>query len=111
MRNILCRAGVLAGALLAVGAPAALADQYVVVYKAGVSTAAAHQAIRDAGGTIVRENTDVGVATVNSSDPSFVRKADGEAALDGAATNRPIGQAPHESGKPAWRDLESERGG
>jgi subtilisin family serine protease len=111
MSNILCRAGVLAGALLAVGAPAALADQYVVVYKAGVSTAAAHQAIRDAGGTIVRENTDVGVATINSSDPRFVRKADGEAALDGAATNRPIGQAPRESGKPAWRDLESERGG
>src|SRR5919197_2203260 len=111
MRNIICRAGVLAGALIAVGAPGALADQYVVVYKAGASTGAAHQAIRDAGGRILRENTDVGVATVSSSDPRFVQKANAEAALDGAATNQPIGQAPRETGKPAWRDVESEKGG
>ena len=94
MRKVLCCAGAIAGAVLAVGTSAAMADQYVVLYKQGASTAAAHQAIRDAGGTIVSENTDVGVATVSSSDPSFVKKADGEAALDGAARNQVIGHVP-----------------
>ncbi len=92
------------------GASAASADQYVVVYQSGASTAAAHQAIRDAGGTIVTENTDVGVATVQSNNPSFAKKADGEAALEGAARNQTIGHVPGASTKPSWRDVESERG-
>ncbi|HEX6619237.1 MAG TPA: S8 family serine peptidase, partial [Solirubrobacteraceae bacterium] len=87
-----------------------MADEYVVLYKQGASTAAAHQAIRDAGGTIVTENTDVGVATVSSSDPSFVKKADAEAALDGAAANQVIGHVPGASNKPSWRDVETETG-
>jgi subtilisin family serine protease len=110
MRKVLCCAGAIAGAVLAVGASAAMADEYVVVYKQGVSNAAAHQAIRDAGGTIVTENTDVGVATVSSSDPSFAKKADGEAALDGAARNQTIGHVPGASNKPSWRDVENEKG-
>jgi len=110
MRRVFRCAGLIAGAVLAVGASTAMADDYVVVYEQGASTAAAHAAIRDAGGTIVTENTDVGVATVRSSDPAFVQKADRESALYGASSNRPIGQAPRESGKPAWRDVESERG-
>jgi hypothetical protein len=110
MRKVLC-AGAIAGAVVAVGAPAAMADDYVVVYKQGASAAAAHAAVRDAGGTIVSENSDVGVATVRSSDPAFVRKAGRESALFGASTNRPVGRAPREGGKPAWRDVESERGG
>jgi hypothetical protein len=110
MRRVFRCAGLIAGAVLAVGASTAMADDYVVVYEQGASTAAAHAAIRDAGGTIVTENADVGVATVRSSDPAFVQKADRESALYGASSNRPIGQAPRESGKPAWRDVESERG-
>jgi subtilisin family serine protease len=110
MRKVLCCAGAIAGAVVAVAAPAAMADDYVVVYKQGVSAAAAHAAVRDAGGTIVSENSDVGVATVRSSDPAFVRKADRESALFGASTNRPVGRAPREGGKPSWRDVESERG-
>ena len=110
MRKVLCCAGAIAGAVVLVGASAASADQYVVVYESGASTAAAHQAIRDAGGTIVAENTDVGVATVQSSDPSFAKKADGKAALEGAARNQAIGHVPGASTKPAWRDVESERG-
>jgi subtilisin family serine protease len=110
MRKVFRCAGALAGAVLAVGASAAMADDYVVVYQQGASTAAAHQAIRDAGGTIVTENTDVGVATVSSSDPAFVQKADRESALFGASSNRPIGQVPRERGKPSWRDVESEKG-
>ncbi|HEX5926854.1 MAG TPA: hypothetical protein VFY45_23720, partial [Baekduia sp.] len=110
MRKVLCCAGAIAGAVALVGASAASADQYVVLYQAGASTAAAHQAIRDAGGTIVTENTDVGVATVQSSDPSFAKRADGEAALDGAARNQAIGHVPGASTKPVWRNVESERG-
>jgi subtilisin family serine protease len=109
MRKVLC-AGVLVGALLGVGASAAMADEYVVLYKQDASAAAARQAIRDAGGTIVSENTDVGVATVSSSDPSFAAKADGEAALEGAAANRVIGHVPGASNKPSWRDIESDKG-
>src|SRR6478609_9278638 len=110
MRKVLCCAGAIAGAVVLMGASAASADQYVVVYQAGASTAAAHKAVRDAGGTIVTENTDVGVATVQSSDPSFAKKADNEAALEGAARNQVIGHVPGASTKPSWRDVESERG-
>jgi lantibiotic leader peptide-processing serine protease len=110
VRKVLCCAGAIAGALALVGASAASADQYVVVYQAGASTAAAHQAIRDAGGTIVSENTDVGVATVQSSNPAFASRADSKSAVYGVSSNRAIGHAPRESGKPSWRDVESESG-
>jgi lantibiotic leader peptide-processing serine protease len=107
MRKVLSCACAIAGVVL-VSASAASADQYVVVYQEGASTAAAHQAIRDAGGTIVSENTDVGVATVQASDPAFASKADAKSALFGVSANRAIGHAPSE--KPAWRDVESEQG-
>jgi lantibiotic leader peptide-processing serine protease len=106
-------AGALAGWALLAGAPAATADagsEYVVVYQQGSSVAAARQAVRDAGGTIVSENTDVGVATVRSGDPQFVKKADAEPDIYGAADNRPVGRAPDERGKPSWRDVETEAG-
>ncbi|HEY7621272.1 MAG TPA: S8 family serine peptidase [Solirubrobacteraceae bacterium] len=110
MRKVFCCAGAIAGAVLAVSASAAMADEYIVVYKQDATTAAAHQAIRAAGGAIVTENTDVGVATVSSSDPSFARRADAQAALDGAARNQVIGHVPGASNKPSWRDVETERG-
>jgi subtilisin family serine protease len=68
--------------------------EYVVAYADGVSAAAARAAIKAAGGTVVKENTRVGVATVKSSNPSFAAAADRQKALVGAARNRPIGQAP-----------------
>ncbi len=43
--------------------------EYVVAYADGVAAAAAEAA----GGTILKENTRVGVATVNSANPSFLR--------------------------------------
>jgi len=105
MRKVLCCAGV----LFAVGASTAVADDYVVVYQEGVSTTAAHQAIRDAGGTILKENADVGVATVRSSDPAFAQKADAQRALYGStAANAVVGRAP--DAKPRWRDVEREGG-
>ncbi|HKO85214.1 MAG TPA: peptidase S8, partial [Actinomycetota bacterium] len=45
----------------------------MVAYADGASTAAAHAAVKAAGGTIVRENTRVGVATVRSANPAFAR--------------------------------------
>ena len=69
-------------------------SQYVVLYKVGASKAAAHAAIRAAGGTIVRENTRVGLATVRSSNARFVTAVMGKAAIEGAARNRRIGLVP-----------------
>jgi subtilisin family serine protease len=113
MERVFRCAGALAAWALLAGAPAATADagsEYVVVYQQGASVAAARQAVRDAGGTIVSENRDVGVATVRSGDPQFVKKADAEPDLYGAADNRPVGHAPDERGKPSWRDVETEGG-
>jgi subtilisin family serine protease len=93
---------VLAGALVAAslgvaanaGAEQGMARDYVVVYKAGASAQDAHAAIADAGGQIVEENAAIGVATVRSTDANFGDKVANEGALEGAASNQPIGQAP-----------------
>src|SRR6266545_1903643 len=113
MQKLLCRAGVLAGALLMVGAAGAGAaggGEYVVVYQHGASLSAARQAVRDAGGTIVSENKAVGVATVRSSDPAFADKADAERALYGTTASKAIGRAPNDDAQPAWRGVELESG-
>jgi lantibiotic leader peptide-processing serine protease len=78
--------------------------EYVVAYADGVPAATARAAIKAAGGTVVRENTRVGVATVKSANPSFLRAAAAQKALVGAARNRPIGQVP--SGGAAKEDVE-----
>ncbi len=70
------------------------AKEYVVLYKDGVSLDQARAAVKAAGGSIVRENTDVGVATVKSSNTRFTALVARQAALDGAAANRVIGRAP-----------------
>jgi subtilisin family serine protease len=96
------RMPVLAGALVAAGlvvtanagAEQGMARDYVVVYKAGASAQDAHAAIAEAGGQIVEENAAIGVATVRSTDANFGEKVANEPALDGAASNQPIGQAP-----------------
>src|SRR5918997_5255927 len=68
--------------------------EYVVAYADGASAAAARAAIKAAGGTVLKENTQVGVATVKSSNPSFLAAAASQGALVGAARNRPIGRIP-----------------
>ena len=67
--------------------------EYVVAYADGVSAAAA-RAAKAAGGTILKENTRVGVATVKSTNPAFITAAGSQSALVGAARNRPIGRIP-----------------
>jgi subtilisin family serine protease len=68
--------------------------EYVVVYADGASAAAARAAIKAAGGTVVKENARVGVATVKSSNAGFVAAVGRQPALVGAARNRPIGKVP-----------------
>jgi subtilisin family serine protease len=75
--------------------------EYVVVYAEGASLDAARQAVAAAGGTIVSENTDVGVATVRTTNASFLGAVSSQSALYGATSNRPIGyQAPLSVAKP-----------
>ena len=69
--------------------------EYVVAYAEGVSAATARAAVKAAGGTIMKENSKVGVATVKSANPAFLRAAAGQKALVGAARNRPIGRIPN----------------
>ncbi|WP_242907951.1 S8 family peptidase [Actinomadura terrae] len=71
-----------------------MASEYVVLYREDVSPGKAHAAVKDAGGRIVHENTDVGVATVVSSNPDFTTEAMEHRALEGVAHNRVIGEAP-----------------
>jgi subtilisin family serine protease len=76
--------------------------EYMVAYADGASAAAARAAVKAAGGTILKENTRVGVATVKSANPAFLSAAAAQKALVGAARNRPIGRIP--SGAAAARD-------
>jgi subtilisin family serine protease len=78
--------------------------EYVVAYADSASAASARAAIKAAGGTVVKENTQVGVATVKSSNPSFIAAAGRQSALVGAARNRPIGKLP--SGAAPKADVE-----
>ncbi|MCW2860407.1 MAG: peptidase and in kexin sedolisin [Actinoallomurus sp.] len=70
------------------------ATEYVVLYKDGVSPEQAHAAVKAAGGTIVRENRDVGLATVRSAGTAFLTDARRQSAVDGVAANRAVGKAP-----------------
>ncbi|MGH3046104.1 MAG: S8 family peptidase [Gaiellaceae bacterium] len=65
--------------------------EYVVLYESGASLAAARAAVERIGGTIVKENRAVGVATVRSANDDFVSDAVAQPALFGAASNRPVG--------------------
>ena len=69
-------------------------NEYIVVYKQGADLSAAHAAVADAGGKIVSENQAIGVATVSTEAADFQQKAAQEGALEGAAVNEAIGQAP-----------------
>ncbi|REE95846.1 S8 family peptidase [Thermomonospora umbrina] len=70
------------------------ATEYVVLYEQGVSRERAHAAVQAAGGTIVKENAAIGVATVRTKNTRFVADAGRHPALVGAAANMTIGRAP-----------------
>lgn len=73
--------------------------EYVVVYQQGVSLEEARAAIAAAGGEIVKENAEVGVATIKTTNPGFIAAAEQQSALFGVAQNVKIGQAPHDRAK------------
>ncbi|HEU0132098.1 MAG TPA: S8 family serine peptidase [Mycobacteriales bacterium] len=72
-------------------------SEFAVLYASGVSPSAAHAAIERAGGTIVRENAAVGLATVRTNRTDFASAVSRESALYGAARNAPIGYAPDDA--------------
>jgi subtilisin family serine protease len=78
----------------AVGAPAATASDYLVLYKQGVDHAAARAAIQRAGGKITKEDSKLEYAAVTSADPSFATNVNKAKELTGAARNRVVGVAP-----------------
>ena len=78
----------------ALAAPGKRSREFVVVLKKGTSAKQARKAVRAAGGTIVRLNRYVGVATVRSRRTNFTRRARAQAAVVGAARNSVIGRDP-----------------
>ena len=84
-------------AVIGIGAagakPSGKSRQYVVLYETGVSSKVARAAIKRVGGMVVRENTTIGLATVRSKNPNFVRAATATKALRSAGRNRPFGRS------------------
>jgi subtilisin family serine protease len=74
-------------------------QEFVVLYTTGASLSDAHAAVKAAGGTILNENTEVGAATVRTTDGAFLTKVRGYASLAGAVANKVVGSVPKD--KPA----------
>ncbi|WP_345801774.1 S8 family serine peptidase [Microbacterium sp. AZCO] len=68
--------------------------EFVVLFAEGTSAAAAQAAVQAAGGTIVSQNTDVGVATVSTTDAGFAAAAADQSVIEGTAQNRVIADVP-----------------
>ncbi len=109
MRRLIVSAAV-AILVLGVVAPVSGADpkarpiEYIVLYRDPAALAASRAAIKAAGGTIVRENTRIGVATVRSANANFTANALRQPALAGTARSRVIGHAPN--AQPKAEDVE-----
>lgn len=68
--------------------------QYVVLYKEGAAAADAQKAIEAAGGSVLKVNTEVGVATVSTQNPGFADAVRAAGAIEGVAHDRSIGSVP-----------------
>ncbi len=102
-RTVAAAAGLIALGMCGTGIAAAAAPkEYVVLFDRDAGVSAARNAIRDAGGRVIRENRAVGLATVRTNAPNFRAAVSGVRAIDGVATNRAIGRAPADRRK---RDL------
>ena len=75
---------------------AAGTEEYVVLATEGASDASVRQAITEAGGEVTAVNGAVGVYTVEAPADTFATSVAESAAVDGAAANESIGQAPAE---------------
>ncbi|MBT2497547.1 S8 family serine peptidase [Agromyces sp. ISL-38] len=69
-------------------------QQYVVLFAEGASASATRAAVEAAGGTIVSENTEVGVATVVTTEADFAAEAAAQSVIEGTALNRVIADVP-----------------
>jgi subtilisin family serine protease len=87
------------------------AAEYTVLIEAGASKQAAVDAVRGAGGTVLRENAAVGALVVTAPTNGFIQRVSASPAVLGAAHAKPIGRIPRvEGGKQLPReDVEAER--
>lgn len=69
-------------------------QQYVVLFAEGASAEATRAAVAAAGGTIVAENAEVGVATVVTTEADFAAEAAAQPVIEGTALNRVIADVP-----------------
>ncbi|NEA33867.1 S8 family serine peptidase [Streptomyces sp. SID13031] len=68
--------------------------EYLVLLEAGANHAQALAAVQAAGGSLVKENTNLGTMTVQAAATGFVNRVAASPAIEGAAHSRPIGQLP-----------------
>ncbi|WP_245646914.1 S8 family serine peptidase [Microtetraspora niveoalba] len=101
---VVAAAAALAAATLASPAQAvrtaaepAAQTEYVVLYKEGANPSEAQKAIEAAGGSIIKLNSAVGLATVTTSNSGFLDAIKDDAAIEGVARNRAIGVVPKEA--------------
>jgi lantibiotic leader peptide-processing serine protease len=131
VRGLMLCATVLVGVLAMAFSQAAMAQrggrshEFVVVFSHGASAKQGRQAVKAAGGRVVRVNRAIGVATVRTTSrrrevrrgrrdqgARFVRRANRTRAIDGVARNAVIGHAPGAGrDRPEWRRLEAEPSG
>jgi subtilisin family serine protease len=78
----------------AVGGTATASTQYTVLIEKGTSRAAAVAAVSAAGGTVIKQNAEVGTLTVQAPSAGFVQQVSASPAIYGAAHTRPIGRVP-----------------
>jgi subtilisin family serine protease len=68
--------------------------EYLVLLQAGANHAQALAAVQAAGGSLVKENKNLGTMTVHAAASGFVTRVSASPAIEGAARSRPIGQLP-----------------
>ena len=83
-----------AGAGQSTNAAGAKTTEYLVLTKDGASLAAAKAAVEKAGGTVLKQNADIGTLTVRAPATGFVTDVSASPAVAGAARNRSIGKIP-----------------
>lgn len=81
----------LVGAAVTAAATGGGTGEFVVLYAKGATAAQAHRAIRAAGGTIVDEIDQLGIARVTTDRAGFVRALRASAAIRGVARNHSVG--------------------
>lgn len=117
-RRLLVFLGVASLAVLAAIVPVGAEDdsagatttRYLVLYADGASNAAGRSAIAAAGGTVVKENRSIGLASVSSENADFLSDVRAQRAVKGAARDRSIGTArPNMGHKFADERLDKER--